>query len=69
MVTPDDAPLWTIGYEHVSNVMVSVEQTIFNHLNTHVQLWEQNKAADSARDGRETEYQFDVGSWITPGVR
>lgn len=24
MVTPDDADLWTIGYEHVSNIQVSV---------------------------------------------
>lgn len=28
MVTPDDAPLWTIGYEHVSNVMVTVGQRV-----------------------------------------
>lgn len=28
MVTPDDAPNWTIGYEHVRNVMVSRGQRV-----------------------------------------
>ncbi len=28
LVTPDDADLWTIGYEHVSNVLVSEEDRI-----------------------------------------